>query len=376
MEQKGHVIVSVTNDLVTDNRVDKVCRFLISEGYTLTLVGRKLTGSKPVSDRNYKTKRFRLLFTKGPLFYLAFNLRLFLYLLFHRSTILVANDLDTLLANFLASKLKSIKLVYDSHEYFTEVPELVENPRKQKIWQTLEEWIFPKLKNCYTVNDSIAKMYMQKYSVSVKVIRNVAPNFMSFAIKTREDLGLPTDKFIIIIQGSGINKRRGAEEAVRAMNYIEGALLLIIGSGDVIHDLKNQVREDDLKDKVRFLPKMPYAEMMQYTMNGDLGLAIDHTDVLNHKLALPNKFFDYIQAEIPILATDITEVRAIIEKYDIGFVLEHELTTQTLAAKINEIKSGFLDQKEFLKENLKKAKLSENWENELMKLKEIYSILN
>jgi len=376
MEQNGHVIVSVTNDLVNDNRVDKVCRFLISEGYTLTLVGRKLPGSKPVSERNYKTKRFRLLFTKGPLFYLAFNLRLFLYLLFHRSTILVANDLDTLLANFLVSRLKSIKLVYDSHEYFTEVPELVENPRKQKIWQTLEEWIFPKLKNCYTVNDSIAKIYMQKYGVSVQVIRNVAPNFMSFAIKTREDLGLPTDKFIIIIQGSGINKRRGAEEAVRAMNYIEGALLLIIGSGDVIHDLKNQVREDDLKDKVRFLPKMPYAEMMQYTMNGDLGLAIDHTDVLNHKLALPNKFFDYIQAEIPILATDITEVRAIIEKYQIGFVLEHELTEQTLAAKINEIKSGFLDQKEFLKENLKKAKLSENWENELKKLKEIYSNLN
>jgi glycosyltransferase involved in cell wall biosynthesis len=339
-------------------------------------VGRKLPGSKPVSERNYKTKRFRLLFTKGPLFYLAFNFRLFLYLLFHKSTVLVANDLDTLLANFLVSKLKSIKLVYDSHEYFTEVPELVENPRKQKIWQTLEEWIFPKLKNCYTVNDSIAKMYMQKYGVSVQVIRNVAPNFMSLAIKTREDLGLPTDKFIIIIQGSGINKRRGAEEAVQAMNYIEGALLLIIGSGDVIHDLKNQVREDDLNDKVRFLPKMPYAEMMQYTMNGDLGLAIDHTDVLNHKLALPNKFFDYIQAEIPILATDITEVRAIIEKYDIGFVLEHELTTQTLAAKINEIKTGFLDQKEFLKENLKKAKLSENWENELMKLKEIYSNLN
>jgi len=376
MEQNGHVIVSVTNDLVNDNRVDKVCRFLISEGYTLTLVGRKLPGSKPVSERNYKTKRFRLLFTKGPLFYLAFNLRLFLYLLFHRSTILVANDLDTLLANFLVSRLKSIKLVYDSHEYFTEVPELVENPRKQKIWQTLEEWIFPKLKNCYTVNDSIAKIYMQKYGVSVQVIRNVAPNFMSFAIKTREDLGLPTDKFIIIIQGSGINKRRGAEEAVRAMNYIEGALLLIIGSGDVIHDLKNQVREDDLNDKVRFFPKMPYAEMMQYTMNADLGLAIDHTDVLNHKLALPNKFFDYIQAEIPILATDITEVRAIIEKYQIGFVLEHELTEQTLAAKINEIKSGFLDQKEFLKENLKKAKLSENWENELKKLKEIYSNLN
>jgi glycosyltransferase involved in cell wall biosynthesis len=376
MQQKGHVIISVTNDLVTDNRVDKVCCFLISEGYTLTLVGRKLLGSKPVSDRSYETKRFRLFFVKGPLFYFEFNFRLFIYLLFRRASILVANDLDTLLANYLASKFKSVKLVYDTHEYFTEVPELVENPRKQKIWQTLEGWIFPKLKNCYTVNDSIAKMYMQRYGVAVKVIRNVAPNFTSLDKKTREDLGLPTDKFIIIIQGSGINKRRGAEEAVHGMNYIEGALLLIIGGGDVIHELKNQVREDELNDKVRFLPKMSYIEMMQYTMNGDLGLAIDHTDVMNHKLALPNKFFDYIQAEIPILATDIIEVRGIIEKYQIGFILEHELTAQKLAAKINEIKSDFFDQKEFLKENLKKAKLIENWENELKKLKEIYLNLN
>jgi hypothetical protein len=75
------------------------------------------------------------------------------------------------------SKFKSVKLVYDTHEYFTEVPELVENPTKQKIWLKLEKWIFPKLKNVYTVNESIAKIYSEKYKVPVHVIRNIAPNF-------------------------------------------------------------------------------------------------------------------------------------------------------------------------------------------------------
>jgi glycosyltransferase involved in cell wall biosynthesis len=376
MEQKGHVIVSVTNDLVTDNRVNKICSFLVSEGYSLTLVGRELSGSLPLNVRNYKTKRFSLLFTKGPFFYIEFNIRLFIYLLFHKSSLLVSNDLDTLLANYLASKFKSSKLVYDTHEYFTEVPELVENPFKQKIWLSVEKWIFPKLKNVYTVNDSIAEIYSEKYKVPVHVIRNIALNFVSSENKSRKDLGLPQDKFIIIIQGSGINKRRGAEEAVDAMNYVENSLLLIIGSGDVLDELKSRVEKQQLTEKVLFLPKMPYTEMMQYTMNADLGLAIDHTDILNHKLALPNKFFDYIQAEIPVLATEIVEIEKIIKKYNIGYVLHGGLTAIHLANKINQIRSNYSNQIDELKINLKKAKSIENWDVELEKLKEIYDNLN
>lgn len=376
MEQKGHVIVSVTNDLVTDNRVNKICSFLVSEGYSLTLVGRELSGSLPLNVRNYKTKRFSLLFTKGPFFYIEFNIRLFIYLLFHKSSLLVSNDLDTLLANYLASKFKSSKLVYDTHEYFTEVPELVENPFKQKIWLSVEKWIFPKLKNVYTVNESIAEIYTKKYKVPVHVIRNVAPNFVTSENKSRKDIGLPQDKFILIIQGSGINKRRGAEEAVEAMNFIKNALLLIIGSGDVLDELKSKVEKQQWREKVLFLPKMPYAEMMQYTRNADLGLAIDHTDILNHKLALPNKLFDYIQAEIPVLATEIVEIEKIIEKYKIGFILHEGLTASFLADKISEIRSNYSDQIDELKLNLKKAKSIENWDVELKKLKEIYANLN
>jgi glycosyltransferase involved in cell wall biosynthesis len=376
MEQKGHVIVSVTNDLVTDNRVSKVCDFLISEGYSLTLIGRKLKSSVPISDRKYKTKRFKLLFTKGPLFYSEYNTRLFLYLLFHKATLLVSNDLDTLLANYLVSKFKSVKLVYDTHEYFTEVPELVENPTKQKIWLKLEKWIFPKLKNVCTVNDSIAKIYSDKYGVPVQVLRNVAPTFEYVEKKSRSDLGLPSDKFILIIQGSGINKRRGAEEAVEAMNFIKNALLLIIGSGDVLDELKSKVEKQQWREKVLFLPKMPYAEMMQYTRNADLGLAIDHTDILNHKLALPNKLFDYIQAEIPVLATEIIEIEKIIKKYNIGYVLHDGLTAIHIADKINQIRSKYSNQIDELKINLKKAKSIENWDVELEKLKEIYANLN
>ena len=113
------VIISVINDLATDQRVDRTAR--------------KLKNSLPLKEKSYKTKRMILLFNKGPFFYVEYNIRLFLFLLFHKSDLLVSNDLDTLLPNYLIHKIKKAKLVYDSHEYFTGVPELENKKIKKKF---------------------------------------------------------------------------------------------------------------------------------------------------------------------------------------------------------------------------------------------------
>ena len=103
------IIVSVTNDLVTDQRVDKTCDVLTEIGFEVILVGRKLKNSLPI-HRKYSTKRFRLVFNKGILFYAEYNTRLFLFLLFSRKSFLFSNDLDTLLPNYLISKIQKKKL--------------------------------------------------------------------------------------------------------------------------------------------------------------------------------------------------------------------------------------------------------------------------
>ena len=151
------IYVSVSNDLFSDMRVDKICNTLVSLGFEVTLVGRKLPGSLPLSNRNYATKRMKLLFKKGALFYAELNLRLFLLFLFKRHSFLLANDLDTLLANYAISRIKGSKLVYDSHEYFTEVPELQEGYCAKNTWLKKEEYIFPKVTHVYTECDSIAE---------------------------------------------------------------------------------------------------------------------------------------------------------------------------------------------------------------------------
>ena len=175
-------IISVTNDLLTDQRVHKHALSLLKIGYEVELIGRRKGDSQKLENRKYKTKRFKLLFEKGPAFYVEYNLRLFLYLLFIKSDLLVSNDLDTLLPNFLCSRLKNIDLVYDTHEYFTGVPELEGRTFVKNTWRLIEKTIFPKLKNVITVNNSIASLYKKEYGNKIIIIRNIPPklNIINF----------------------------------------------------------------------------------------------------------------------------------------------------------------------------------------------------
>jgi glycosyltransferase involved in cell wall biosynthesis len=367
------IIVSVINDLSTDQRVHKVCNTLHTMGYEVLLVGRKQRKSLVLAPRRYKVKRMVLFFEKGMLFYAEYQLRLFFYLLFKKPDVLVSNDLDTLLPNYLISKLKGSELVYDTHELFCEVPELQHQPVKRKIWKYIERRIFPNLKYVFTVNDSIADIYRKEYHVDIRVVRNVPLLFRknSFVKKTKRELGIPEGKKIIILQGAGINVNRGAEEAVEAMQYVNNAVLLIIGSGDVIHLLKKLTIDLHLSEKVIFIGKVPLQQLSEYTEHADLGLTLDKGSNLNYKYSLPNKLFDYIHAGVPILSSDLVEIKKIITAYDIGDCVDRH-DPEHIAKKI----STMLHEETILqvwKKNTKIAAENLNWEKEEQELIAVYN---
>jgi glycosyltransferase involved in cell wall biosynthesis len=360
-------IVTVSNDLATDNRVNRTCNVLIESGYNVLLVGRKRKNSISVRRQNYRCKRLNLLFNKGWLFYAELNIRLFIFLLFSKVDLIFSNDLDTLPAAFLAHKLKRrSKIVYDSHELFTEAPEL-EGRFVKKIWERIEKMIFPKLQHIITVNDSIAAIFKAKYRKSIVVIRNVSEKFDWSELKSKKELGIPEDKELIIVQGSGLNIDRGIEEAILAMQFINNAILLIVGDGDVIPNAKELMKTHQLETKVLFFGKRPYKELMQFTRYASIGLALDKPKSLNYRFALPNKLFDYIQGNTAVICSNLIEIQKIVEKYEIGISIE-TISPEAIAETINRL----LENKEKLlafQENCKKAAEVENWENEKVKLK-------
>jgi len=366
------LIVSVTNDLSSDQRVHKVCTTLQNMGFKIILIGRQLKNSQPLK-RTYQTKRMHLLFNKGFLFYANYNLVLFFKLLFLKKDVLLANDLDTLLPNYLVSKLFSIPLVYDSHELFTEVPELTSRPRVQKVWLNIEKYIFKRLKKVYTVNKSIADIYAKKYNVSVKVVRNIAPTFADKPINEDFKKKVKGVKKMLILQGSGINTDRGAEETVQMMQYLDNCILYIIGGGDVFENLKKLVVDLSLSNKVIIKDKMPYQKLMRYTQIADLGLSLDKDTNLNYKYSLPNKIFDYIQAKTPLLVSNRKEVAKLVLKNNIGEVAT-SLKPRDLAKQVKSILENIEQQKTWQK-NLKIAAKLFTWENESKNLIKIYKNL-
>ncbi|MCK5822552.1 MAG: glycosyltransferase [Bacteroidales bacterium] len=370
----NRIILSVTNDLVTDQRVNKVALTLTKLGYDVTLVGRKLKNSLDINNRAYKTKRFKLLFNKKWMFYAEYNLRLFCYLLFKKFDILVSNDLDTLLSNYYVSVVKHKKLVYDSHEYFTEVPELINRKLQKKIWLKIEKSILPKLKYSYTVCQSIADDYYKKYGIKMQIIRNVplrniVENNIEKISNLKKELKIE-DKRIILYQGS-LNIGRGIEQVINAMKFIENAIFLIIGSGDISKKLVNLTKQKGLNKKVVFLGKIPFSELYNYTKLSDIGVSLEQNLGLNYYYSLPNKLFDYINAGVPILASDLPEIANIVKKYEIGEIIK-DFSPVFIADAIN---SMLNDGNKILtwKKNLKNAADELCWEKEEIKLIDFYN---
>ncbi len=357
------VVLCVTNDLVNDRRVQRSIAVLQKHGYKTTFVGRELPDSHPL-DFDFPVKRFRLPFQKGFLFYASFNLRLFFYLLFSkRFDLYWANDLDTLLPNYLVAKLFSKPLVYDSHEYFKGVPEIQDRPLVKGVWTLLEAWIYPKLKYRLTVNESIADLLESDYGERPAVVRNIAESFLPELSKSRRDLNLPEEAFLLINQGAGINVDRGMEEAFEALHFLdEKVQLVLVGKGDVVPILKEKAQAEGLSGRIHFVDPLPYAEMIQYTLNADVGLSLDKDTNLNYRFSLPNKLFDYIKCGLPVLSSKVVEVKRIVEGEGLGLTVDVE--PEAIAKGIKQLaqhKDKFTDA---LKAGAKKHK----WEHESKRL--------
>jgi glycosyltransferase involved in cell wall biosynthesis len=316
---KKTITVSVISELTTDQRVIRVCSTLQRMGFDVTVIAREFKDSLPLDQYPFKAHRIKCLFKKGFLQYAEFNTKLFFRLLFHRTDYLLANDLDTLVPNFIASRLKRKKIFYDTHEYFTGVPELASSRFKRRFWKFFEDWIFPRLPVVYTVNDSVKNKYHAEYGNVIGVIRNV-PQTVKVIPKERPSHW--ENKTILLMQGMGINPGRGGIELLQVMQHLPSDYHLVyIGGGTAWETIRVKVKEWQLEDRVEMIGKIPPHELKRYTPLATLGFTLDGFENLNFLFNLPNKIFDYLHAGVPVIATPIPEVKNIIEQYDCGICL-------------------------------------------------------
>lgn len=327
-----HILMAVSNDLVTDQRVDRSCRALVEAGYDVTLIGRQLDDTTPL-QRPYRTVRLWLLFRCKVWFYAELNLRLFWWMLWHKADLFYANDTDTLAACYLAARLRRKPLFFDAHELFPEVPELVDRPRVRRVWQRLEDHILPRIGKrvrgtAVTVTQSIADHYRQRYGVEMGVVRNVPDVATEVAPPPSIDL---QGRRMLLYQGA-VNAGRCVDRLIDAMAYLPDCQLVVAGDGDLREELERRAAAVEWHDRIVFLGRLTPAQLRALTPQASLGLVLMENMGLNYYYSLPNRVGDFVRAGVPLLVSDFPELRRVVDAYRVGLIVDmDDLDSASLA---------------------------------------------
>lgn len=318
------IVCTVTNDLNYDQRMIRICSSLQKAGYDVTLIGRKRTSSTPLGQRPFAQKRLPCFFDRGKLFYLEYNLRLFIALLFQPCDVLCAIDLDTILPVLFASRLRRKKRVYDAHELFCEMEEIVRRPRIYRMWKAIERYAVPKFQTGYTIGTCYAEEFRRMYGVHYGIVRNAT-------ILQPLQASTPGERYILY-QGA-VNHGRAFETLIPAMRSVD-AKLIICGEGNFFEEAKALVDRFQLNEKISFKGYVPPEQLKAYTRDAYIGMTLFTNEGKSNYLSLANRFFDYMHACVPQLAMDYPEYRLVNTEFDIATLLAdtHE---QTIAQALN-----------------------------------------
>jgi glycosyltransferase involved in cell wall biosynthesis len=358
--QLKRIYFTVTNDLTYDQRMHRICTSLAENGYAVTLVGRQLTSSLPLAEKKFAQKRIKCWFNKGKLFYMEYNLRSTFYLLFKKMDAICAIDLDTIVPCYIISSLKKIPRIYDAHELFTELKEVVTRPGIKKIWMWIEKKMIPKFKFGYTVSASIAKEFNKRYGVNYETIRNTP---------LLKDIGTGTSREKFILYQGAVNEGRAFEFLIPAMKKIN-CRLVICGDGNFMPSLKQLILQNEVDHKVELKGMLPPEQLARIAEEAYWGIALAENEGLNQYLALPNKFFDYLHARLPQLTMNFPEYIAVNNQFQVA-VLVDNLMPERIAETVNNLLVNDVLHST-LKENCEVARQKLNWQNEEKKLLAFY----
>ena len=353
------IYFTVTNSIVYDQRMQRICTSLSNDGYSVFLIGRKIKGHPLPEKTPYQTQLLQCFFSRSVLFYVEYNLRLFFYLITQKIDVICAIDADTLLPCLFYSKLKNIKRVYDAHEYFSEQKEIVTRRRIQIIWQLIEKWCVPQFKNGYTVNDILQTKFQQNFGVKYSVIRNLP--ILSTHLPPKP--ASVNDK-IILYQGS-VNHGRCFETLIPAMKQVP-AVLWIIGTGNFYAEVQAMIKAHRLEDKIKLLGPMLPEKLITITPTAYFGITLFEAKGFNQTNSLANRFFDYIMAGIPQICVNYPAYAAIQQKYTVAYLV-NDTNENTLAAAMNNLLSDAVLYTQ-LQQQCIIARKELNWQKEEIKL--------
>ena len=365
MANGKRLFFTVTNDLVFDQRMIRICTSLAQAGFSVTLVGPARADSPALSDHPFRQRRLNTWLRRGKGFYLEYNLRLLFFLFFQPLDGLCAIDLDTILPVYLISRLRRKPRLYDAHELFCEMQEVVTRPTVYKMWKNIERFCVPRFRHGYTVNGFIAAEFKKMYGVGYAVIRNMP--VLNEGPVPGPDRPLPPGPFFLY-QGA-VNEGRCFETLIPAMKHVP-APLVICGDGNFMTQARALVQQHGLQDRVIFLGRILPGRLPGITRAAWAGITLFHRRGISNYYSLANRFFDYMHAGIPQLAVGYPAYREINNSCPVAVLID-----EPGIGEIAEALNRLLDNTGLhraLVSNCKQARLRYNWQEEETLLIRLY----
>lgn len=366
----------VLNDFTNDSRVLKTTATLHrlgSEAIVVAMHNERLKQNESISGVN--VHRIKLLTRPLPKWkpiqffkYLEFLIKASWF--YRKVNIVHCNDLNALPVGILIKAFrKNVKVVYDCHEYETEVYGLKGIEKRAKKW--LERCLIRYADRIITVSDAIACEYSRLYEMDKPyLILNCPPYKEQQKLDLfREALGIRQDQTIFLYQG-GFTKGRGIELILEAFSGLQSDqnVLVCMGYGQLEPLVRNY---SEMNKNIFYHPAVSPDVLLDYTSSADYGVSFIEDSCLSYRYCLPNKMFEYLMAGLPVLSSNLPEMKRLVEAEAIG-VVARENTVDGFRQAVNDT---LMQEYCAVQENVVRAREQYCWEAQERVLEGIYADL-
>jgi len=284
------------------------------------------------------------------------------------------HDAAMLLPGLVAARRSGAKLVYDSHELATGVP------YRRGAWPavvaTAERLGAPRADATIVVSPGIAERLSRRYRLRrpPAVVRNLPdlpPPDAADAPDLRRQLGV--GKAPLVLHQGAVAGGRGCETLLRALSLLPAAHLLYLGAaGPYAERLRALAAECGITDRIHLLGPVPPRALLAHTAQADVGVSLLEDSCENHRLALPNKLFEYVAAGLPVVVADLPEAAELVRSYGIGWCADPG-EPQSVAAALRTALAARDDSG--VRNRLERAREELTWAREKQRLLSVYGDL-
>jgi glycosyltransferase involved in cell wall biosynthesis len=290
------------------------------------------------------------------------------------------HEVSGLLPCYIAGFLRRKPVIFDAHEMPLFERPLSELGRSRRMLRqllvVLLSHIVPRCAGVITVSPPIVEELRKRYRLSeVSLIRNVPPyQTVTKSNRLREYLGLKPEVRIALYQGY-LQPNRGLDRLIRAATYLEpDTVIVMMGKNrkTTQAQLEALIASEGVADRVKIIPPVPYAELLEWTASADIGVNVASPDYsLNVRYFLPNKLFEYLMAGVPVLTSPLPAMVEVVNTHDAGQVLP-SLEPADIGRAINSMLADPAALARMSSNALKATREEYNWETERSKLIDLY----